>query len=103
MAAGSTGVLIWRDELAVLQERLGALFARPEPRQQAGRYLEGLLSPVERKDGWQVAEQVGDVRPWRTQRVLSRVLWDEAAARDLCGNYVIEHLGRREGVLIVDG
>jgi SRSO17 transposase len=102
MAAGSTSVLIWRDELAVLQTRLGTLFGRREPRQQAGRYLEGLLSAVERKNGWQLAEQIGDARPWRTQRVLSHVLWDEDVARDLCRDYVIEHLGSREGVLIVD-
>jgi SRSO17 transposase len=102
MAAGSRSVLVWRDELAVLQARLGTLFGRPEPRQQAGRYLEGLLSAVERKNGWQLAEQIGDARPWRTQRVLSHVLWDEDAARDLCRDYVVEHLGSNEGVLIVD-
>ena len=102
MARGPTSVLIWRDELALMQARLGALFGRPEPRRQAGLYLEGLLSAVERKNGWQLAEQIGDARPWRTQRVLSHVLWDEAAARDLCRDYVIEHLGRRDGVLIVD-
>src|SRR6195952_5811686 len=102
MAAGLRSVLVWRDELAVLQARLGTLFGRPEPRQQAGRYLEGLLSAVERKNGWQLAEQIGDARPWRTQRVLSHVLWDEDAARDLCRNYVVEHLGSDEGVLIVD-
>jgi SRSO17 transposase len=102
MVAGSRSVLVWRDELAVLQARLGTLFGRPEPRQQAGRYLEGLLSAVERKNGWQLAEQIGDARPWRTQRVLSHVLWDEDAARDLCRNYGVEHLGSNEGVLIVD-
>lgn len=102
MAAGLSSILIWRDELAILQMRLGALFGRPEPRRQAGLYLEGLLSAVERKNGWQLAEQIGDARPWRTQRVLSHVLWDEAAARDLCRDYVIEHLGSRDGVLIVD-
>ncbi len=44
----------------------------------------------------------GDARPWRTQRVLSHVLWDQDAARDLCRDYVIEHLGAADGVLIVD-
>ena len=65
-------------------------------------FFRSLLSGVERKNGWQLAGQVGDARPWRTQRVLSHVLWDEGAARDLCRNYVIERLGGREGVLIVD-
>lgn len=102
MAAEAASVLAWRDELGVLEARLGALFARPEPRRQAGLYLEGLLSAVERKNGWQLAEQIGDARPWRTQRVLSHALWDEDAARDLCRDYVVEHIGSRDGVLIVD-
>src|SRR3954470_14228362 len=79
------GVLGWRDELDVLKQRLGPLFVRPEPRRQAGRYLEALLSGAPRKNGWQLAEQIGDARPWRTQRVLSHVQWDQDAARHLPG------------------
>src|ERR687895_921802 len=102
MPADSAGVLAWRDELGALTARLGRLFVRPEPRRQAGLYLEGLLSAAKRKNGWQLAEQIGDARPWRTQRVLSHVLWDQDVARDLCRDYVIEHLGAADGVLIVD-
>ena len=92
----SLGVSGWRTELAQLLARFGRLFVRAEPRQQAGRYLEGLLAPVERKNGWQLAEHLGDARPWRTQRVLSHVLWDEDAARDLCRDHVVEHLGAED-------
>jgi SRSO17 transposase len=77
-------VFDWRWELSELHARLGVLFGRAEPRRQAGLYLEGLLSAVERKNGWQLAEHLGDARPWRTQRLLSHVPWDEEAARDLC-------------------
>jgi SRSO17 transposase len=92
----------WRAELDALLARFGRLFVRAEPRQQAGRYLEGLLGRVERKNGWQLAEAIGDARPWRTQRVLSHVLWDEAAARDLCREHVVERLGDPAAVLVVD-
>src|SRR4051794_41341984 len=92
----------WRDELEQVQDRLGELFVRPEPRQQAGLYLEALLSSAERKNGWQLAGQIGDVRPWRTQRVLSDALWSQDKARALCRSYVIEHLGAPDGVLVVD-
>jgi SRSO17 transposase len=92
----------WRAELDRLLARFGRLFVRSEPRDQAGRYLEGLLGPVERKNGWQLAEHLGDVRPWRTQRVLSHVLWDEDAARDLCRDYAVERLGAAGAVLVVD-
>jgi len=102
MAAGSANVLAWREELGALEARLGELFVRAEPRRQAGLYLEGLLSAVKRKNGWQLAEQIGDARPWRTQRVLSHVLWDQDAARDLCRDYAVAHLGADDGVLIVD-
>src|SRR4051812_49614821 len=68
--AASLEVGGWRAELEGLRARFGRLFARAEPREQAGRYLEGLLGPVERKNGWQLAEAIGDARPWRTQRVL---------------------------------
>jgi len=95
-------VLGWRAELAELQERLGELFGRADARRQANLYLEGLLSAVERKNGWQLAEQIGDARPWRTQRVLSRTLWAADAARDLCREYVVEHLGAADGVLGID-
>jgi SRSO17 transposase len=102
MSADSAGVLVWREELDALEARLGELFVRAEPRRQAGLYLEGLLSAAKRKNGWQLAEQIGDARPWRTQRVLSHVLWDQHAARDLCRDYVLGHLGAPDGVLIVD-
>ncbi len=99
----------WRAELEGLPARFGRLFVRAEPREQAGRYLEGLLGPVERllgpverKNGWQLAEAIGDARPWRTQRVLSHVLWDEAAARDLCREHAVERLGAEDAVLVVD-
>jgi SRSO17 transposase len=98
----ATSVFDWRAELGRLHARLGELFGRSEPRRQVGLYLEGLLSAVERKNGWQLAEHLGDARPWRTQRVLSHVQWDEEAARDLCREYVVEHLGDRDAVLIVD-
>src|ERR687885_821101 len=102
MSADSASVLAWREELSALEARLGELFVRAEPRRQAGLYLEGLLSATERKNGWQLAEQAGDARPWRTQRVLSHVLWDVDAAQELCRDYVFEHLGASDGVLVVD-
>ena len=100
--AASLEVSGWRAELEGLLARFGRLFVRAEPRGQAGRYLEGLLGPVERKNGWQLAEAIGDARPWRTQRVLSHVLWDEGAARDLCREHAVERLGAEDAVLVVD-
>src|SRR5918999_2158506 len=98
MPADSAGVLAWREELGALEARLGGLLVRAEPRRQAGLYLEGLLSAARRKNGWRLAEQVGDARPWRTQRALSHVLRDQDAARGLCRDHAVEHLGAADGV-----
>ena len=54
------GLAGWGEALAELPRRVGELFGRPEPRRQAGLYLEGLLGPAERKNGWQLAEAIGD-------------------------------------------
>src|SRR3954466_12340699 len=92
----------WRAGLGELGAGLGRFFVRAEPREQAGHYVEGLLGPVRRKNGWQLAEHLGDARPWRTQRVLSHVLWNEEAARDLCRDHAVERLGADDAVLAVD-
>ena len=94
--------LPWSAELAGLNERLGGLFARSETRAQAGLYLDGLIGGVERKNGWQLAEHVGDEAPWRMQAVLGRGFWDAERARDICRDYVVERLGDPSGVLVLD-
>jgi hypothetical protein len=49
----------WSDVLKSFQSRIGQYFARLEARQSAFDYLQALMSPVERKNDWQMAEQVG--------------------------------------------
>jgi SRSO17 transposase len=92
----------WAADLAALHARFGARFGRAEPRQRARGYVEGLLSPVERKNGWQLAEQAGEATPYGTQRLLAGARWDADAVRDDLRAYVVEHLGDPAGVLVVD-
>src|SRR6266404_6010477 len=92
----------WARSLEEVKERLGVLFARIEPRRAVWAYLDGLLSGVERKTGWQLAERAGDPGPWRIQAVLGRGRWDADATRDLVRSYVVGHLGAEDGVLVVD-
>ncbi len=77
-------------------------FRRPEPRRRALDYLKGLLSPIERKNGWQLAERAGDATPYGVQRLLSTYRWDADLVRDDLAGYVVEHLGDADGVLVVD-
>ena len=77
-------------------------FHRSEPRRRVLDYLKGLLSLVERKNGWQLAEQAGDATPDGVQRLLSTYVWDADLVRDDLRDYVVEHLGQEDGVLVVD-
>lgn len=92
----------WAMELDQVHRRLVPHFARREPRQRVRAYLAGLLSSIERKNGWQLAEQAGEATPTGMQRVLSGSQWDAAAVRDDLRAYVIEHIGDPTGVLIID-
>jgi SRSO17 transposase len=90
------------EEQAHLQSRIGPRFRRAEVRQRATRFLEGLMSPVERKNGWQLAEELGERGPRGVQRLLGDANWDEEAVRDDLQTYVIERLGEESAVLVVD-
>jgi SRSO17 transposase len=88
--------------LEQLVEMLAPRFTRREARAHAQAYLEGLLGPVRRKNGWQLAEAAGDATPDAIQHLLGRAVWDADAVRDDLRDYVVEHLGRRDAVLVVD-
>lgn len=92
----------WEAALRALHARIAPRFQRAESRRRARGYLQALLSPVERKNGWQIAEQVGEDTPDGIQRLLNAAAWDAEAVRDDLRAYVIEHLGHPGGVLIVD-
>ena len=92
----------WADAFAAFHARFAHLFARRETREQAGKYVRGLLAPLERKNGWQVAEAVGDATPDRTQRLLYRADWDADAARDVVEDFVRDTFGDPEGIGVVD-
>jgi hypothetical protein len=49
--------------LAAIERRLPPYCERAEPRQRAMAYLQGLVSPAERKNSWQLAEVSGDTTP----------------------------------------
>ena len=92
----------WAQGLQGLVARIGRHFARTEARGRVLAYLKGLLSPVERKNAWQLAEGVGDDTPYGFQHLLGRADWDADAVRDDLQAYVVEHLGEPDGVLVVD-
>lgn len=92
----------WADEVEAVAERIGPRFARSEPRERAIGYLRGLLGDTERKNGWQLAEHLGEATPDGVQHLLARANWDADEVRDDLIVYVREHLADPAGVLIVD-
>src|SRR6266487_2419008 len=88
--------------LAELSGRIAPRFKRAEVRSRVGRYLRGLLASVERKNGWQMAEELGEPDAHGVQRLLAEADWDEEAVRDDLRTYVIEQLGEAGGILAVD-
>ena len=89
--------------LTALHARIAGRFVRPEVRARVRRYLGGLLGRVERKNGWQLAEAIGETGPQGVQRLLNAATWDAEGVRDDLRASVVEHLGdAASGVLILD-
>ena len=81
---------------------VGGRFGRVEPRRTAREFVLGLLSPVERKNCWWLAEQAGHGDPQAMQRLLRTAVWDAGAVRDDLRSFVAARLGHARGVLIPD-
>jgi SRSO17 transposase len=92
-----------RNGLTALHARIARHFRRREARERARRYLEGLLGQIERKNGWQLAEALGEGGPQGMQRLLNAADWEAEVIRDELRAYVVEHLADEpSGVLVID-
>ena len=92
----------WDEAFAAFHARFAPFFSRREVRERSARYLRGLLGPVERKNGWQLAEAVGEADPQGMQRLLYAAHWDADAVRDELIRLVAESFGDAEGIFVVD-
>ncbi len=82
--------------------RIGKEFASESGFRSAKKYITGLLSPIERKNGWQMAEAVGEATPYALQQFIYRGQYSADRLRDHLRDYVNEELGEEDGVLVVD-
>ena len=92
----------WRDALEGLKQFIGPVFKRSEQRASAGTFIDGLLSGVERKTGWMLAEEAALARPYRIQSLLGRSSWSADAFCDRVRRYALDALEDPGGILIVD-
>src|SRR5207248_7924180 len=80
----------WRTELDALVARIAARFHRREVRQRVERHLAGLLERAERKNGWQLAEQIGETGAQGVQRLLNAAVRDAHMVHDDLRTDVVE-------------
>jgi SRSO17 transposase len=92
----------WQADFGAFHARFAGLFSRSEPRALCSAYLRGLMAKVERKNCWQLAEELGESLPDALQRLLYRTQWDAEAARDLLQDFVAEEFGEPDGIGVVD-
>ena len=95
-------VRAWTSWLTEVERPIRPRFPRRAARRRAWAYIRGLLSPVERKNGWPVAEVHGDATPSGVPHLLGRAQWDADALRDALRPYVVEQLGAPQAVLVID-
>jgi len=95
-------VMRWRGSLIQLHARLACHFARPEPYQRMLRFVQGILSSVARKNGWQVAEHAREATPYGMQRLLSQAVWDVDGVRNEVRTFALEHLGTSGAIVAID-
>ncbi|WP_410619552.1 IS701 family transposase [Amycolatopsis sp. cmx-8-4] len=93
---------VWDQEFRDVCARLDGLFYRTDSRAHARHYLRGLIAPLERKNGWTIAEYSGNPEPKALQRLLNLSPWNADEARDLVCAYAMEHFADQRGVLIAD-
>ncbi len=84
-----------------LKKMLFPLFSREETRITALAYIQGLLSQVERKNSWQLAEASGYSDPYGFQYLIRRAYWDEDILQKEISAEVYTQLGSN-GILAVD-
>ena len=101
-SSSSSAEEIWTDAFEEVCQRIGPCFAQVQTRQRAQAYLRGLLSPIERKNGWQLAEEAGETTPYAMQYLLDRAVWDSEQLREVLRTYVREQLADGSAVLVID-
>lgn len=90
-------------QFTAFHARFAHHFYRQEYRQRSAHYLRALLSPIARKNGWQLAEAMGETDPNGVQRLLFGARWDADAVIAELQTVVMEHFGDpTDGVLVID-
>ena len=101
-AAHSVDPNRWQTEFSAVIDRIAPRFARYEPLRRAGELMAGMVSGLDRKNCWTIAEHRGAATPDGLQHLLARAKWDADEIRDDLRDYVIDAFGDPRAILVVD-
>ena len=74
----------WWTEFSAVLDRIAPRFARYVPLRHASELMAGMVSGLDRKNCWTIAEQRGAATPDGLQHLLSRAKWDADAVTMTC-------------------
>ena len=93
---------IYEEEYIKLMNQLGAVFHGELGFRNAQNYVKGLLGPIERKNGWQMSEYLGETSPYKLQQFIYRGSYEADEMRDIMRDYIGEAIGEEDGNLVID-
>jgi SRSO17 transposase len=73
-----------------------------EPLRHAGELMAGMVSGLDRKNCWTIAEHRGAATPDGLQHLLARASWDADALCEDLRDYVVDAFGDPGAILVVD-
>jgi SRSO17 transposase len=83
-------------------DRIAPRFRRYEPLRHAAALMAGMVSGLDRKNCWTIAEHRGAGTPDGLQHLLARASWDADEVRDDLRDYVVDAFGDTGAILVVD-
>jgi SRSO17 transposase len=92
----------WQAAFSEVVDRIAPRFTRYEPLRHAAGLMQGLVSGLDRKNCWTIAEHRGQATPDALQHLLGRAKWDADAVRDDLRGYVVDHFADPDAILVVD-
>ena len=101
-AAHSVDADRWQAEFSAVIDQIAPRFRRYEPLRHAAALMAGMVSGLDRKNCWTIAEHRGAATPDGLQHLLARASWDADAIRDDLRDYVIDAFGDPAAILVVD-
>lgn len=91
-----------QQRLDALVTEIGSHFPRADTARTAGAFVLALMSDLETKNCWTLAEHCGHATPDRLQYFLSRAAWDCEALLGQARDLVVDHFGAPDAILVVD-